>query len=203
MSGYPIVLEGSAISALIVGGGAVAARKARALLDAGASVHVVAPAVVPELDALASDRPSLRITRERYAATHIAGATLVIAATDDASLNAEIARDARETGTLVNVADAPDLGTFVTPAVHRAGDVIVAVSAGRVPAAAARIRDQVGEALDGRYASTVRELASLRRALLDAGDRAAWQRASAALVGEDFCEQVESGELAKRVAAWR
>jgi uroporphyrin-III C-methyltransferase/precorrin-2 dehydrogenase/sirohydrochlorin ferrochelatase len=49
MSGYPIVLDGASISALVVGGGAVATRRALALLDAGALVHVVAPAVRPEL----------------------------------------------------------------------------------------------------------------------------------------------------------
>ena len=191
------------ISALVVGGGSVATRKATALLNAGARVHVVAPEVLPELDALAGERSELRITRGQYAAVYLRGTTLVVAATDDATVNADIARDARDRGMLVNVADAPDLGNCVTPAVHRSGEVTVAVSAGRVPAAAARIRDSIGASIDGRYAVAVRELASLRRSLIDAGNRERWRQASAALVGENFCDQVESGDFASRVAKWR
>ena len=84
----------------------------------------------------------------------------VIAATNDAALNATIARDAAEKGKLVNVVDAPELGSYITPAVHRTGDVVVAVSAGGVPTAAARIRDSIGAPVDQRYADAVRELAS-------------------------------------------
>ncbi len=203
MSAYPIVLEGSAISAVVIGGGAVALRKARALLNAGARVHVIAPDVVPEFEILAAERDALRITPALYETSHLVGATLVIAATNDAALNAAVARDAAEKGKLVNVVNSPELGSFVTPAVHRAGDVVVAVSAGRVPTAAARIRDSIAESIDDRYADAVRELATLRRTLLAAGKRDRWAEASAALVGDDFRERVESGEFPARVAAWR
>jgi precorrin-2 dehydrogenase/sirohydrochlorin ferrochelatase len=203
VSAYPIVLEGSAVSAVIVGGGPVALRKATALLNAGARVHVVAPEVVPELESLADERSDLRVTVALYETSHLIGATLVIAATNDIALNAAVARDAAEKGKLVNVVNAPELGSFVTPAVHRAGDVIVAVSAGRVPAAAARIRDAIAESIDGRYGDAVRELASLRRSLIDAGQRDRWRDASAALIGDDFTERVESGEITARAGAWR
>lgn len=203
MSAYPIVVEGSAVSALIVGGGAVALRKATALLDTGAYVHVVAPEVVPELARLAIERPSLRITQALYETAHVVGATLVIAATNDSALNATIARDAAEKGKLVNVVDAPELGNFVTPAVHRAGDVTVAVTAGGVPAAAARIRDSIADSIDERYGDAVRELAALRRLLIDSGERERWRQVSSTLVGEDFCAQVETGEFPSKVAEWR
>jgi len=203
MSAYPIVLEGSAISILIVGGGRVAARKARALVEAGARVHVVAPVVNDDLERLATTTDALRISRARYGPEHLRDVTLVIAATDDSAVNASVASDARAAGRLVNVADRPELGDFITPAVHRCGDVVVAVTAGGVPNAAARIRDAIGRTIDARYAAAVHDLAALRRSLIADGNRDRWSEAAAALVGDDFCERVESGQIAARVAEWR
>ncbi|HSQ31005.1 MAG TPA: bifunctional precorrin-2 dehydrogenase/sirohydrochlorin ferrochelatase [Gemmatimonadaceae bacterium] len=203
MSAYPVMLEGSAISALVVGGGRVASRKATALVEAGADVRVLSPRVEPALEELASGSAALRITKAAYAPDQIGDALLIVAATDDASLNAQIAADARARGRLVNVVDTPELGNCITPAVHRAGDLVVAVSAGGVPGAAVRIRDSMARLLDARYSDAVRELAALRRALLDAGRRDRWHEAANSLVAPDFCEQVESGRFAARIAEWR
>ena len=203
MSAYPIALEGTAISALVVGGGRVAERKARALVEAGAQVHVVAPLVSDQIQSIAATCDRLRITRERYAREHIDGATLVIAATDDPAVNALVRADARAAGRLVNVVDAPDTGDFISPAVHRCGDIVVAVSAGGVPQAAARIRDSIARTIDARYAGAIGDLAELRRALIARGDRDRWGTAAAALLGDDFCERVESGELAAGLEQWR
>ena len=203
MSAYPLVLEGSGLIALVVGGGRVALRKITALLESGARVHVVAPRIDSGIAALQAQSGSLRITREPYDPGQLGDALLVIAATSDPRLNAQIAEDARIRGRLVNVVDAPELGNCFTPAVHRAGDVVVAVSAGGVPNAAARIRDAIGERLDARYSEAVGELATLRRALLDEGRRDRWRDAADSLLAPDFCEQVESGRLVARIAEWR
>jgi precorrin-2 dehydrogenase/sirohydrochlorin ferrochelatase len=203
MSGYPIVLEGAAISALIVGGGRVAARKAQALVDAGARVHVVAPVVNDDIEQLATASDTLQITRTRYAPENLRAVTLVIAATNDPAVNAAAAADARSAGCLVNIVDRPELGDFITPAVHRRGDLVVAVTAGGVPNAAARIRDSIGRTIDGRYAAAVHDLAALRSTLIAAGRRDRWSEAAAALVGADFCARVESGEFAAGIAEWR
>lgn len=196
-----MMLEGATISALVVGGGSVATRKVRALYDAGAAVHVVAPAIASELETLAGGR--IRLTYAPFDARHLDGITLVFAATNSGMVNEAVAHAARARGLPVNVADAPDVGTFVTPAVHRAGDVVVAVTAGGVPAAAARIRDAVATRVDDRYGAVVGELASLRRTLIDGGNRVRWQEASASLVGDDFCAEVERGALTARVREWR
>jgi siroheme synthase-like protein len=204
VSVYPIMLEGRCISALVVGGGTVAARKVRALVAAGARVHVVAPEICADLEQLAAiDAETVRLTRGSYAPEHITRATLVIAATDNPSINASVADDARDAGKLVNVADAPDSGDFVTPAVHRAGDVVIAVSAGGVPNAAARIRDSIAESVDERYASAVDALSRLRAMLLARGDRESWRSAASALIGPDFRDEVEAGRLTARIDAWR
>src|SRR6185312_14671584 len=100
---------------------------------------------------------------------------------------------ARALGALVNVADDPSAGTFVTLATHRAGDLVVAVTAGGVPGVAARVRDAIGSRFDARYAAAVSALARLRRRLLESGARDEWRRASASLIDDAFCETVESG----------
>ena len=201
MSAYPLMLDGESLVAVVVGGGVVATRKVRALVDAGATVRVVAPSISREIRQLAQGNARMTVAECPYEPSHLGDATLVIAATDDTELNARIADDAR--GRLVNVASAPELGNVATPAVHRAGDVVVAVTAGRLPSAASRLRDAIGQRFDGRYGNAVAALSSLRRALIAAGQRDRWSHAADALIGENFCELVESGELDARMAAWR
>ena len=203
MSGYPLVLEGTAISALVIGGGRVATRKVLSLLEAGAKVRVIAPVFTPQLEQTATSNYSLLLTRAHFSEEHFGDALLVVVATDDAEVNALIGAQARARGRLVNVVSAPDQGNCATPAVHRSGDLVIAVATGRVPAVAARIRDRVGRFVDGRYAAAVRELAELRSTLLNRGDRARWSEASESLVGDDFCDQVESGQFEARFAQWR
>lgn len=203
MSAYPLTLEGTSISALVVGAGRVATRKALALLESGARVRVVALSAATELEHAAQDDDRLTLTRAAYSPSQIGDSMLVVAATDDAALNATIARDALDKGRLVNVVDSPAAGNCTTPAVLRSGNLVVSVTAGGVPAAARRIRDALAVRLDGRYASAVEHLAALRRTMLDDGRRDRWTEASNALVGDDFCEQVESGTFDERVARWR
>lgn len=205
MSAYPVMLDGARLEALVVGGGAVAVRKVRGLLAAGARVRVVAPDVHDDLAALAAasgDEPALTIERRVYASGDAGEALLVIAATDRRDVNARVAADARALGRLVNVADAPEEGNCATAATHRAGELTVAVSAGGVPAAAARVRDLVAERLDGRYAEALERLVALRRRVLAERGAAAWRAAVDDVIGADFCPAVESGVLAERLAAW-
>jgi precorrin-2 dehydrogenase/sirohydrochlorin ferrochelatase len=203
VSAYPLVLDGAAVNALVIGGGRVAVRKVTALLESGARVRVLAPQVDPALEDLERRNTSLAIIREPYAVGRLGDALLVVAATNDSRVNARIASEARACGKLVNVVDAPELGNCITPAVHRTGELVVAVSAGGVPAAAARIRDSIAHVFDERYSRAVRGLADLRRALLDGGRRDRWRDAAGALVTPDFCEQVESGRFADRIEEWR
>jgi siroheme synthase-like protein len=135
----------------------VGTRKALALADAGASVTVIAPTVTAELDDAANQR-RLEIRRDSYRRDYIERATLVIAATDSREVNTQIAVDANARGKLINITDYPDEGNFHTMALHRSGDVTVAVSAGGVPGAAARIRDAIAARFDGRYERAVSAL---------------------------------------------
>lgn len=206
MSGYPLLLSGERIAVLVVGGGPVAHRKTMTLLESGATVRVVAPTIAAALREAAArvPTPKLTLVEHAYETADIADATLVVAATDSRAVNARVAADARARARLVNVVDAPEEGNCVTVAAHAAGPLVVGVSAGGVPRAAARVRDAVAERFDGRYAAALAVLGGLRARLLADGaqDHHLWSDAEHELVGPDFCETVESGVFAERVARW-
>jgi siroheme synthase-like protein len=201
MSDLPIALHGERISAVIVGGGSVGTRKALALVEAGAQVIVVAPDVTPDLEAAERAR-ELTIVRESYSAGHLGRAMLVVAATDSREVNARVAVDAHSAGKLVSITDYPDEGNFHSMALHRSGEVTIAVSSGGVPGAAVRIRDAIAERFDGRYERAVSALRGLRSRLLATGDEK-WRDAAPKLIGDDFCSSVEDGTLADKVESWR
>jgi uroporphyrin-III C-methyltransferase / precorrin-2 dehydrogenase / sirohydrochlorin ferrochelatase len=122
---YPLALDLAGRLVVVVGGGTVATRRARALVDAGADVQVVAPAVTAELAGL-----DVTVHRRGYAAGDLAGAWLVHAATDDAAVNAEVSADAETLRIWCIRADDAAASTARTPAVARAGEVTVTVTSG-------------------------------------------------------------------------
>lgn len=200
MSDFPVALHGERITAVVVGGGSVGTRKALALADAGAQVIVIAPEATPELETAHKAR-RVSLVRERYQAKQLERATLVVAATDSRDVNAQIAVDANARGKLVNVSDFPDEGNFHTMALHRSGDITIAVSSGGVPGAAARIRDAIAGRFDTRYERAVSALRGLRSRLIASGDDR-WREVAPELVGDDFCESVEDGTFAERMDSW-
>jgi siroheme synthase-like protein len=201
VSDFPIALHAERVSAVVVGGGSVGTRKALALADAGANVQVISPIVTSELENAERLR-RVTIVREVYHPRHLDQATLVVAATDSREVNAQIAVDANSRGKLVNITDYPDEGNFHTMALHRSGDVTIAVSSGGVPGAAARIRDAIAERFDGRYERAVSALRGLRSRLIADGDDR-WRAAAPKLIGDDFCSSVEDGSITEKVDSWR
>jgi len=201
VSDFPIALHGERLTAVVIGGGSVGTRKALALAQAGAQVRVVSPEVTAELGEAERTR-RLSIVRESYRADQLGDATLVIAATDSREVNAQIAVDAHSLGKLVNITDSADEGNFHTMALHRSGDVTIAVSAGGVPGAAARIRDAIAERFDARYGRAVSALRGLRSRLIAGGDER-WRDAAPKLVADDFCSSVEDGSFTEKVDTWR
>lgn len=201
--GLPLVVDGSQMTALVVGGGVVATRKVLALLEGGTTVRVRATRVADDLTRRAGGDEHLLIERLPYDDAAIGDAMLVVAATDDRALNVRIAADARRARRFVLVAGEPAAGNCAMPAVHRSGDLVVAVASGGVPRASARVRDALARRLDNRYAAAIRAVARLRQRLLADNDRAAWHAAADALLAEDFCESVENGAFSERLAAWQ
>ena len=201
MSVIPIGLEGSRISALVVGGGIVGTRKAAALAASGARVRVIAPAVSAELESLAATGDRVTLIREKYDSSMLGDERIVVVATNSTKLNAKIATEAAARGALVNRADAPDESHFHTMAVHRCGDIVVGVVAGGVPAAAARIRDAIAKRIDRRYAAAIEALRKMRfRAQATKPEE--WAKLQEKLIGEEFCESVESGKFGEATTGW-
>lgn len=136
---------------LVVGGGEIALRKARLLADAGACLRVVAPEIDSQLVALVEQSQGL-VHHRGYASGDLEGAVLVIAATDDEPLNAQISRDAQARGVPVNVVDAPALCSVIFPAIVDRSPLIVAVSsAGDAPVLARLIRAKIETWIPSAY----------------------------------------------------
>jgi precorrin-2 dehydrogenase/sirohydrochlorin ferrochelatase len=138
---YPLFADLQGRSCLVVGEGAMAAEKVRGLEACGAEVTVVAPG--------------------EYRPEDLEGRFLVLAAARE-EVNRRVFADAEARSLLCNVADVPELCSFILPAVHREGPLAVAVSTGGAsPALAQRIRDEVA----ARYGSEHAELAGRLEAL--------------------------------------
>jgi siroheme synthase-like protein len=166
--------------ALVVGGGRVALDKVSGLLAAGADVTVVAPALTPELHALASEG---RIAYEphEYRKDDLRDFKVCFVATDDGAINATVAVDARERGIWVNAADDPKNCDFILPSVVRQGDVVVAASTGGAsPALARRLREDITAFLSDDYAplaDLLREVRAEVRERRVSVDAETWQSA--------------------------
>ncbi|WP_341963493.1 siroheme synthase CysG [Pseudomonas sp. RC10] len=114
---------------LVVGGGEIALRKSRLLADAGAVLRVVAPEIGTELRELIDSSGGEQILRG-YDEADVNGCVLIIAATDDEPLNAQVSADARQRGVPVNVVDAPALCSVIFPAIVDRSPLVIAVSSG-------------------------------------------------------------------------
>jgi precorrin-2 dehydrogenase/sirohydrochlorin ferrochelatase len=145
---------------VIVGGGRVAARKAKGLIEAGATrVKIVAPQFCDAIP----DTGVERVTAT-YLTDHLTGAGLVFAATDNPDVNAAVVGDAHRLGLLVSRADSTDedAGDFSTPAILREENLVLTVSTGGNPTLAAALRDELRTTLDPRWIKMAAAMKALR-----------------------------------------
>jgi precorrin-2 dehydrogenase/sirohydrochlorin ferrochelatase len=156
---YPIFMDLSGRRCVVVGGGEVANRKARKLLQARARVVVISPEVKPELESVAAE-----VRRRPYKEGDLEGAFLAFAATDSREANAAVVREAKERGIPVNVADKPSEGDFAVPSTLRRGRLQVAVSTGGAsPTLAQRVRRELEGLFGPEWAGIVEECEKARR----------------------------------------
>lgn len=162
---FPAFLDLAGRRVLLVGGGAVARRKAEALLEAGADVVVGAPALVPELArAVAEGRLAHR--NGTFLPDWLDGAWLVIAATDDAEVNAQVAREAESRRLWVNVVDDAPRCSFQVPARVERGPLQIAISSrGEAPMLARWVREQLETELDPALGALAEWLGGKREVL--------------------------------------
>ena len=148
---YPIMLNIQGEKCVIVGGGKVALRKAKMLLECGAKVTVISPALHQDLVRLAQDK-AIRLIKRDYKPGDLDGTVIVIAATDAEEINRSVAHEAKKRGILVNVVDDPGESDFIVPSFLRRGDLTIAISTGGTsPALAKKIRTKLEQDFGKEY----------------------------------------------------
>ena len=177
MGKYPVFLELTGRRAVIIGGGAVAAKKAQTLLATGVRLVIVAEDIDNLLEAQCRGT-SAELIKSRYSKDYLVGATLVIAATNDCRLNKQIHRDCQELEILCNVVDEPQLCDFFVPAVVRRGDLQIAIcTEGHYPASAAHIKKKLEQTFTNEHGEFLSELEKIRKEVIgsmpDSADRKA------------------------------
>lgn len=167
MRTYPInLIDMARRSAVVIGGGAVALRKVQGLLEGEAGVTVISPELISGLAELHASG-KIVVIRRSYREGDLAGAWLVVAATDDAEVNHAVSAEAMRLGCLVNVVDDPDFSNFIVPAVVRRGEIAVTIcTGGASPALARRLRERLEELIGPEYGDLAELLAELRPELL-------------------------------------
>jgi precorrin-2 dehydrogenase/sirohydrochlorin ferrochelatase len=163
---YPIFLDVRGRKCLVVGGGEVAQRKVRGLLEAGAKVTVVSPDLTPSLLRLAK-RKKITYLPRRYRKGDLKDYLLIHGATDDLRTHRLMSAEARKGALLINIADRPALCNFIAPAIVKRGDLILAISTGGAsPALAKMLREELEQTFGREYAKALRFLQSLRKELM-------------------------------------
>ncbi|MFB9327263.1 bifunctional precorrin-2 dehydrogenase/sirohydrochlorin ferrochelatase [Paenibacillus aurantiacus] len=164
---YPLYLDLYGKRCIVVGGGQIAERKTRGLIEGGADrVTIISPIVTPGLAKMA-ELGSIRWERREYQEKDVTGATLVFAATDSRTVNEKIVRDGRAAGALLNQADEAADGDFIVPAAVRRGAMLLSVSTGGMsPTLAMRIRGELERRYGEPYAWWIERLGELRKIVL-------------------------------------
>lgn len=163
---YPVNLDILGRRCLVVGGGGVGRRKVKTLLACGANVTVVSPAAVSELHALA-DTGDIIWHARGYLTSDLAGMFLVIGATDDEQLNAQISADAMDRNMLCNIADRPAACNFILPSIVHRGDLVLTVStSGKSPAFAKQLRKELEKQFGEEYKALLQLMGAVRDKLL-------------------------------------
>ena len=180
---------------LVVGGGDIALRKARLLTEAGARLRVVALEIEPELVGLLEQQGGEALL-QGYQSAQLDGAQLVIAATDDKALNAQVSRDAQARSLPVNAVDAPEHCTVIFPAIVDRSPLVVAVSSGgHAPVLARLTRARIETMLPHAW-GRLAQLAQRFRAQVKAAFPTINQR-------RVFWEDTFQGDIAERVFSGR
>ena len=161
----PLAFKLADVEVLVIGAGVIGSRKAAQLIEAGARVTIISEEALGPLPEGVE-----HFERRRYARGDLRGYSLVVSATGDPTVNDVIVEEAREERLWLNVVDDPERSSFFFMALHRQGDVTVAVStAGAAPALAQEVRTLVARALPDNLAQVASTLRDERRQLHDEG----------------------------------
>lgn len=195
---YPVSLDITGKRCVIIGGGAVAERKAERLIECGAQITVVSRTLTPQLEDRKKANTIEHIDRD-YEKQTLHGAFMVIGATDRDDVNAQVSQDAQSLGMLVNIVDDPDRCNFILPALAQQGDLSIAVSTGGMsPALARKIKEDLQQQYGPEYESLLKIMGSLRKKILVRGHAFEANKAVfEALVHTDMLQAIREGNQRK------
>jgi siroheme synthase-like protein len=197
---YPIFLNIKGKRCVVVGGGQVALRKVKMLLDGRANVFVISPNPHPEIIRL-SKRKAIHLIQRDYKAGDLKNAAITHACTNVKVVNRKVAEEAKKAGVLVNVGDDPERSNFITPSFFKRGNLTVAVStAGVSPAFAKKIRAKLEKRFGQEYASLLSLIGEIRSTLKEKGYRASTESWQEALDLDLLIQLVRSGQRKKAKA---
>jgi precorrin-2 dehydrogenase/sirohydrochlorin ferrochelatase len=199
---YPVSLDMTDKRCVIIGGGAVAERKAERLSECGAQVVVVSRSLTPVLEDRKKADTIEHIDAD-YEKKTLRGAFMVIGATDRDDVNAQVSQDALSLGILVNIVDDPDRCNVILPSLLQQGDLSIAISTGgKSPALARKIREELQQQYGPEYESLLTIMGSLRKRVLAQGHASEANKAVfEALVRSDMLQAIRNGNgnLVKKI----
>ena len=191
MDSLPIFMKIKGARCVVVGGGEVALRKVTMLLKADAAVEIVSPTLCEALADLVQSGV-IHHLQTTFDQSHLNGATLVIAATDDEVINAQISEAAKASNIPVNVVDAPALCTFTMPSIVDRSPVVIAISSnGAAPVLARLIRAKIETMVPASYGRLAKLAGAFREAVKAKFDSTQARRI--------FWEQTFQGPIAELV----
>jgi len=195
MKYYPAYLDLRDRPCMVIGGGTVAERKTLSLLEAGAEVTIISPALTPKLHEF-SDAGKITHLKKQYEENDLSGQFLVIAATPSAEVNTLVARACRKMHTLVNVAVPPEESSFIVPSVVERGDLMIAIStSGASPALAKKIRQDIEQRYGSEYGLFLDKMSAIRnRVLEEVPDGQKRHAVFQAIVDSDVIDLVRQGK---------
>jgi len=194
---YPVNLDIRNRNCLVVGGGDVGTRKVMTLLDCGAMVVVVSPAVTEKIEEL-SNKGLIKLERRGFKPTDLDQMFLVIGATDNPELNRQIHTEAERLGMLCNIADRPEVCNFILPAIVNRGDLIIAIStSGKSPAFAKKMRKDLEKKFGTEYAEFLTLMGGIRTKLLSEDhEPEAHKHLFENLIKRDVVNLIKQGDIA-------
>jgi precorrin-2 dehydrogenase/sirohydrochlorin ferrochelatase len=195
---YPMMVFLKEKKCLVVGGGKVAERKIRSLLDTGADLHVVSPACTLRIEEWAQSG-RLTLYKRPFQPEDVKGAALLLAATDNPAVNLSVYQ-AMEPWQWINMADRPDLSTFIVPSTLERGSLQVAVSTGgHYPGLAKKLRHQLEEWMGLEYGDYVAFLGEMRERILGLPlDETRRRELLAQLLDDRFLQWTMEGRVEER-----
>jgi precorrin-2 dehydrogenase/sirohydrochlorin ferrochelatase len=192
---FPVNLNLHGRKCLVVGGGSVAERKVKSLLQCGAEIWIVSPEFASELEKLAGQN-KINLIHRHYDTEDLQNCFLVVSAADDPSVNSRVADDCFARNIPVNVVDDPARCSFTVPSVLRRGSLCIAVSTGgNSPLLARKIREEMEELFGPEYARFLELMGEIRsKVIRDIPDIQTRRMVFECLINSDILELIRRSE---------